>query len=254
MNERFPEGYTAPEPVPQPQPVRIAMPSLAPTATYIILGFTVLIYLLQMASMAMLGDDLPIMLGARVNELILKGQWWRFLTPVFLHGSVTHIFFNMYALLSLGSFLERQFGHGRFVLLYFLGAFAGNVFSFLLTEGYSVGASTAVFGLVAAEGIFFYQNRKLFGGQAKQAIGNAVFIIAINLFIGLSPGIDNWGHVGGLIGGAMFAWFAGPSWKVAGIYPDFRLEDQRELREITMGASVTLLVFGALAVLGLLKG
>lgn len=260
MNERFPEGYTTPaqspqgEPVPQPQPVRIAMPSLAPTATYIILGFTVLIYLLQMASMAMLGDDLPIMLGARVNELILEGQWWRFLTPVFLHGSVTHIFFNMYALLSLGSFLERQFGHGRFVLLYFLGAFAGNVFSFLLTEGYSVGASTAVFGLVAAEGIFFYQNRKLFGGQAKQAIGNAVFIIAINLFIGLSPGIDNWGHVGGLIGGAMFAWFAGPSWKVTGIYPDFHLEDQRELREITMGASVTLLVFGALAVLGLLKG
>ena len=125
MNERFPEGYTAPaqspqgEPVPQPQPVRIAMPSLAPTATYIILGFTVLIYLLQMASMAMLGDDLPIMLGARVNELILKGQWWRFLTPVFLHGSMTHIFFNMYALFVIGSFLERHFGHRRFLLLYF---------------------------------------------------------------------------------------------------------------------------------------
>jgi rhomboid protease GluP len=153
--------------------------------------------------------------------------------------------------LSLGSFLERQFGHARFLLLYFLGAFAGNVFSFLLTTGYSVGASTAVFGLVAADVIFFYQNRKLFGGQAKQAIGNAVFIIAVNLFIGLSPGIDNWGHVGGLLGGAMFAWFAGPSWKVAGISPDFHLEDQRELREITMGASVTILFFGALAAVGL---
>ncbi len=230
------------------------MPSLAPVATYVILGFTVLIYLLQMASTAMLGDDLPLMLGARVTELMLEGQWWRFITPVFLHGSVAHIFFNMYALLSLGSFLERQFGHARFLLLYFLGAFAGNVFSFLLTEGYSVGASTAVFGLVAADVIFFHQNRKLFGGQAKQAIGNAVFIIAVNLFIGLSPGIDNWGHVGGLLGGAMFAWFAGPSWKVAGIYPDFHLEDQREFREIVLGASVLLLTFGMLIVWGLLAG
>jgi rhomboid protease GluP len=258
MNERFPGEQAVPaqspqgDPVPQPQSVRIAMPSLAPTATYIILGFTVLIYLLQMASMAMVGDDLPIMLGARVNELILKGQWWRFLTPVFLHGSVTHIFFNMYALFVIGSFLERHFGHGRFLLLYFLGAFAGNVFSFLLTEGYSVGASTAIFGLVAAEVIFFYQNRKLFGGQAKQAIGNAAVIIVINLFIGISSsGIDNWGHVGGLLGGAMFAWFAGPRWKVVGIFPDFHLEDQRELREVMMGASVTILVFGALAALGL---
>ena len=137
--------------------------------------------------------------------------------------------------------------------LYFLGAFSGNVFSFLLTgeNGYSVGASTAVFGLVAAEVIFFYQNRKLFGGQAKQAIGNAVFIIAINLFIGLTPGIDNWGHVGGLLGGAMFAWFAGPRWEVAGISPDFHLQDQREFREIVLGAGVVMIVFGALAAWGM---
>jgi rhomboid protease GluP len=231
------------------------MPSLVPMATYAILGFTVLIYLLQMASKAMLnGDDLPLMLGARVTELILEGQWWRLITPVFLHGSVTHIFFNMYALLSLGSLLERHFGHGRFVLLYFLGAFAGNVFSFLLTEGYSVGASTAVFGLVAAEVIFFYQNRKLFGSQAKQAIGNAAFIIGVNLFIGLAPGIDNWGHVGGLLGGAIFAWFAGPRWQVVGLFPDFHLQDLRESREVLSGAGVALLIFGALAAWGLFSG
>jgi rhomboid protease GluP len=252
MNERFPEEPVVPEPASQPQMVRVEMPSLAPVATYIILGFTVLIYLLQMASTAILGDDLPLMLGARVTELMREGQWWRFLTPVFLHGSVGHIFFNMYALFSLGSFLERQFGHGRFLLLYFLGAFAGNVFSFLLTDGYSVGASTAVFGLVAAEGVFFYQNRKLFGAQAKSAIGNAVFIIAINLLFGqMSSGIDNWGHIGGLLGGAMFSWFAGTNWKVTGIYPNLRLEDQRELREVMMGASVTVLVFGVLAAMGL---
>jgi rhomboid protease GluP len=243
------------EPVSQPQAVRVALPTLVPKATYAILGFTILIYLLQMASMAILnGDDLPLMLGARVTELIRAGQWWRFITPVFLHGSVTHIFFNMYALLSIGSFLERHFGHGRFVLLYFLGAFAGNIFSFLLTDGYSVGASTAVFGLVAAEVIFFYQNRKLFGSQAKQAISNAGFIIVVNLLIGLSPGIDNWGHVGGLLGGAMFAWFAGPRWEVVGISPDFHLQDQRESREIILGAGVVIIVFGGMAAWGLFAG
>jgi rhomboid protease GluP len=238
-----------PEPVSPPQAIRVALPSLVPMATYTILGFTVLIYLLQMASMAILnGDDLPLMLGARVNELIRAGQFWRFITPVFLHGSMMHIFFNMYALFSIGSFLEHHFGHGRFVLLYFLGAFAGNVLSFLLSDGYSVGASTAVFGLVAAEVIFFYQNRKLFGGQARRAIGNAVFIIAVNLLIGLSPGIDNWGHVGGLLGGAMFAWFASPRWEVAGVSPDFHLQDQREIREVVLGAGVVIIIFSVLAV------
>jgi len=250
------------EPVPPPQAVRVALPFLAPMATYAILGLTVIVYLLQMASVAIFGyavyqiDWLEVY-GARFNEAIRMGEVWRFITPVFLHGSVTHIFFNMYALFSLGAFLERHFGHGRFTLLYFLGAFSGNVFSFLLTgeNGYSVGASTAVFGLIAAEAVFFYQNRKLFGGQAKQAISNAVFIIAINLFIGLTPGIDNWGHIGGLLGGAMFAWFAGPRWEVAGAaFSGFKLEDQRESREIVLGAGLVILVFGALAVWGLLNG
>jgi rhomboid protease GluP len=258
VNESFSGQETSPRPpelVPQPQAVRVALPSLVPMATYVILGFTVIVYLLQMASVAIFGyavyqiDWLEVY-GARFNEAIRMGEVWRFITPVFLHGSIPHVFFNMYALLSIGSFLERHFGHKRFVLLYFLGAFSGNVFSFLLTgeQGYSVGASTAVFGLVAAEVIFFYQNRKLFGSQAKQAISNAVFIIAINLFIGLTPGIDNWGHVGGLLGGAMFAWFAGPRWEVVGTaFSGFKLEDQRESREIILGAGLVILVFGALA-------
>src|SRR5512133_3121308 len=112
MNEPFSgQPISSPEPVPPPQTVQVALPSGVPMATYIILGFTILVYLLQMASMAILnGDDLPLMLGARVTELIRAGQWWRFITPVFLHGSVGHIFFNMYALLSLGTFLERHFG------------------------------------------------------------------------------------------------------------------------------------------------
>ena len=235
------------------------MPSIPPTATYALIGVTVVVYILQILSAALLGDsaygiDWVTLYGARINEAIYAGQWWRFITPVFLHGSMSHIFFNMYALFSIGSFMERHFGHGRFLLLYFLGAFAGNVLSFLFTEGYSVGASTAVFGLIAAEVIFFYQNRKLFGSYARQAIGNAIFIIAINLFIGLAPNIDNWGHIGGLLGGVMFAWFTGPRWMAVGLPPQMSLHDEREPREVFTGAALTALLFGGLAAWRLFSG
>ena len=257
MNETPASPFNV-EPAPVPQPVRVSLPSLVPKVTYAILGFTVFVYILQLISVTILGyavyqiDWLEVY-GARFNTAIRAGELWRFITPVFLHGSVPHVFFNMYALLSIGSLLERHFGHRRFALLYFLGAFSGNVFSFLLTgeNGYSVGASTAVFGLIAAEVVFFYQNRKLFGGQARQAISNAVFIIAVNLFIGLTPGIDNWGHVGGLLGGAMFAWFAGPRWEVVGISPYFHLQDQRDFRGVVLGAGLVIIIFGGLAIWGM---
>ncbi|MBI2332937.1 MAG: rhomboid family intramembrane serine protease [Chloroflexi bacterium] len=248
-----------PEPTPTRQPAYVRMPSLPPTATYILIGVTAFVYLLQILGSAFLGDssygiDWVTLFGARISEAIYAGQVWRLLTPVFLHGSFAHIFFNMYALLSIGTLLERHFGHGRFLLLYFLGAFSGNVLSFLFTEGYSVGASTAVFGLIAAEAIFFYQNRNLFGSYARQAIGNAVFIIVINLFLGLAPNIDTWGHIGGLLGGAMFAWFASPKWMAMGMPAEFSLHDERETREVVTGILLVLLVFGGLTAWALITG
>ena len=215
--------YAPPEgaPEPAPRPVRMSLPASVPYVTYTIVGITVLVYLLQLGSVALLGYanatarmDVLVALGARVNEMIRQGQLWRFITPVLLHASVPHILFNMYALVAFGSGLERHFGHTRFLLLYVLGGFTGNVLSFLLSDGYSVGASTAVFGLVGAEGVFLFQNRGLLGNQFGRAIGNVLFIVAVNLMLGLTPGIDNWGHVGGLLGGLVFTWFAGPVWEV----------------------------------------
>jgi len=191
--------------------------------------------------------------GSRFNSAILDGQLGRFITPVFLHGSVSHIFFNMYARLSLGTFVERNYGHSRFDLVYFLSGFTGNVFSFLFTgeNGFSVGASTAVFGLIGAEAVFFYQNRILLGAQARQALSNIGFIVAINLFIGLSPGIDNWGHIAGLLGGLTFAWFAGPHWHVEGIFPNLHVVDRREPRDVILGSAVVTIIFCTLAAIGI---
>ncbi|HSJ89056.1 MAG TPA: rhomboid family intramembrane serine protease [Anaerolineales bacterium] len=230
------------------------MPRSAPYVTYSIIGITTLIYLLQMASQILLQADIPLQLFAKANDLIRAGQLWRLLTPALVHTTVAHIGFNMYALFSFGTGLERHFGRWRFLLLYVLGAFTGNVLSFLFSPGYSVGASTAIFGLLGAEAVFLVQNRKLFAGQFRSAIGNIIFIAAINLFIiGSLPGIDNWGHIGGLLGGLMFTSFAGPLWEIEGIQPNYQLVDKRPLREVIVGAATVIVIFGGLALWGMTR-
>ena len=256
---RQPAAPAPSQPNPTASSVSVSLPASVPTVTYAIIGVTTAFYLLQLASVYFAGYantlaqlDWLEAYGAKINVLIRAGQLWRFLTPALLHGSIAHIGFNMYALYIFGVGLERHFGHRRFLLLYILTAFTGNVLSFLLSSGYSIGASTAIFGLVGAEGVFLLQNRKLFGSQFKGAIANIIFVVVVNLFIGLAPGIDDWGHVGGLLGGLIFAWFAGPRWEVQGMYPALYMADKREPRQVLTGAAVVILIFGALAMIGML--
>ena len=244
----------SPQPAPPPQTIRVSLPRSAPYVTYSIIGITAIIFILQLATRSLFRTDIPAVFFIKSNEFIRAGQVWRLLTPMLLHGSLAHIGFNMYALLSFGAGLERHFGHGRFLLLYVLGAFTGNVASFLLTDANSLGASTAVFGLLGAEAIFLVQNRKVFAGQFRRAIGNIIFIAAINLFIiGSLPGIDNWGHIGGLLGGLIFTSFAGPTYEVEGIYPTYQLVDKRPLQAIIVGAATVVLIFGGLAMWGMVR-
>lgn len=235
----------SPAPTPPPPPmVRLTPPSVSPVVTYTLIGLSILVYLGQYASQVLLGFDLPAVLGLKVNEGILAGQLWRLFTPMFLHGSLLHIAVNMYALHSLGRGLERSYGHFRFLLLYLIGGVAGNVASFALTPENSLGSSTAIFGLLGAEAVFFYQNRALLAGQARQALSSITTIAIVNLFIGFTvPQIDNWGHIGGALGGAAFAWLAGPLLKVEGFYPNLELVDQRGSNQAWLaGAGVGLLL------------
>jgi len=239
--------------------VRVSLPASKPYMTYALIAVTTAVYLLQMASQSLLGTDLPAALGAKANDLIRQGQLWRLLTPVLLHASVPHIAFNMYALWLFGVGLERHFGRWRYLLLYLLGGFTGNVLSFLLSSGLSVGASTAIFGLIGAEAVFLLQNRKLFSNQFGSAIGNVVFVVAVNLALGVfTPGIDNWGHIGGLLGGLLFTAFAGPVWEVrqtvdpTGMQPALQLADGRDPRMVVTGAAIVVLIFGAIAAVGMI--
>ena len=243
--------HTQPEPDEQPpnQPVR--GPGFTPWVTYILLGITVLVFGGQYLTQSTMGIDLFAVYGMKINQAIIAGELWRLVTPIFLHGSLTHIGFNMYALFVLGPGLERTYGRSRYLLLYFLSGIAGNVVSFYFSPYNSLGASTSIFGLVAAEGVFIYRNREFFGKQARSLLGNLLLIVVINLMLGLMPGIDNWGHMGGLLGGLAFAWTSGPllavNWLPGG--GGYRMIDQNLSSRIWLYAAVEFVVMLGLVLL-----
>ena len=226
-------------------PVRFTGSS--PLVSYILLGLTIFIFLLQAGTEMIMGVDLPAALGMKINTLIMQGQLWRLLTPAFLHGSLLHIAFNMYALHAFGPGLEQYYGHMRFLALYLLAGFTGNVLSFIFSPAASLGSSTSIFGLLGAEGIFLYQNRRLFGNGAQRALSNIVIIAVFNLVIGTSPGIDNWGHVGGLIGGTLFAWFGGPVLAPREAMWEIQLVDRRSASQVWLTWLAVALLFGIFA-------
>jgi len=231
-------------------PVRVRTPDRKPLMTFIIMGFTILVFVIQQLVESSVGYDLLFYFGGKINRFIMDGEVWRLVTPAFLHSSVLHIALNMYALYIIGRRLERFYGHGRFLLLYLLSAFAGNVLSFVLTSANSLGASTAIFGLLAAEGMFIYQNRKLFGPmRTRQMMVNLGVILAINLVYGFVSiaRVDNMGHIGGLVGGFFFAWKAGPVLKITGQPPFFEVKDVRENWEIILASIVVLIGFAVIA-------
>jgi rhomboid protease GluP len=244
MNQGNPNPYETPPPPAVSGEQSIIRPAYRAYVTYTLIGICVAIYLIQLATQTLLGVDIPANWGVKANNLIMQGQIWRLFTPIFLHGSILHIGFNMYALFYIGPTLERFYGRRRFLGLFLLSGFAGNVISFMFSQYQSLGSSTAIFGLLGAEGVLIYQNREIFGSIARRALSQVVIIAIVNLIIGLTPGIDNWGHIGGLIGGTLFAWFGGPVLQKQGLLPPFTLKDVRGSREALMaGTGVGALFF-----------
>jgi rhomboid protease GluP len=101
--------------------------------------------------------------------------------------------------------------------------------------------------LIGAEAVFLYQNQELFAGRAKGALQQIIAVAVINLLIGLSPGIDNWGHVGGLIGGTLFALMAGPRLRIEGFPPFASLKDERENGSVIAASLAVGVLFVAIA-------
>ncbi|KAL2579142.1 hypothetical protein AAZV13_15G044500 [Glycine max] len=154
--------------------------------------------------------------GAKINSLIEKGQLWRLAMSSFLHANTGHLLVNCYSLNSVGPTVESFSGPRRFLAVYFISAIykkSGSAMSYWFCRMPSEGASGAIFGLVGSVAVFVLRHKDLVGG-GKKDLQHIAQVIALNMVIGLlSTGIDNWGHLGGLVGGVAASWFIGPAWK-----------------------------------------
>jgi membrane associated rhomboid family serine protease len=155
--------------------------------------------------------------GAKDNGSIIQGQYWRFITPIFLHANLLHVGLNMLNLVVLGVFLERLVGHLRFLLIYLLTGIISIIASFyFMPQEISVGASGAIFGLVGAYSIFVLTHRRAFRHNGIPALLWLVLVIGVNLGIGLViPNVDNYAHIGGLLSGCLLGWWFTPLYKPA---------------------------------------
>ena len=218
-----------------------------PIVTFILIGITALVFIVQLLTKQPNGLDLPVIYLGKINSLILAGQFWRLITPVLVHGSLIHIGFNMYALLIIGGRVEPVYGRTRFLVLYLLAGFGGNVLSFVMSPNISVGASTAIFGLLAGELALILQNRRFFGTQLRQILFSLGMLLAVNLSISLIPGIDLFGHLGGLLAGFVFAMLAGPKWTLERVEGGVKLKDTRVQKDVWMASILVLVGFGLMA-------
>jgi len=150
--------------------------------------------------------------GAKDNDLILQGQYWRFVTPIFLHANLLHVGLNMLNLAVLGVFLERLVGHMRFLLIYVTTGIVSIIASFyFMPQEISVGASGAIFGLVGAYSVFVLMHRRAFRKGGIPALLWLIIVIVGNLSIGFFvPNVDNYAHLGGLLSGCLLGWWFTP--------------------------------------------
>lgn len=152
-------------------------------------------------------ENLQISLGAaNIRLVMVDGQWWRLLSTMFLHSGVLHIAFNMLMLRSSGRFVEKTWGSWRLFVIYFLSGWACSCVGLNANGQYAVGASGAVCGVLATEGMWVLLYRKyLPKAMARRALGQVLVTLLFMAFLSFLPGVGGMGHLGGAIGGAFTA-------------------------------------------------
>lgn len=189
-----------------------------PIVTYILILINVVFFLaMYIFGKGSTNAQTLVDFGGLVPSLV-NGQYhvyelYRFVTSIFLHNGIAHLLFNMYALYILGPQLESFFGKFKFIIIYLISGIAGNLLSllFISNNTVSVGASGAIFGLMGALLYFGYHYRVYLGTVIKSQI---IPIILLNLLLGfMTSGINNFAHIGGLVGGILISMVVGVKYK-----------------------------------------
>lgn len=167
-----------------------------PYCTYFLIGINILLFLVMLNARIY---NLYLMKYSTNYELIQQGEIYRLFTSMFLHANFVHLFFNMYALYIIGPEIEKYYGKLKFLIIYLVSGIFGSIFSALFNNGFSIGASGAIFGLFGALTYFGYNYRATLDGFLKSQI---IPLLVVNLAVGLIfENIDLAAHIGGLLSG-----------------------------------------------------
>jgi rhomboid protease GluP len=218
----LPSDPVAAAPEPAPEPLVLTADMLAPPDpprridfergighgplfTLVMIGALVGVFVWELATGALASEAAIVQAGALSRpEVMTAGEVWRLATATFLHGGFDHLIGNCAILYILGMACEHAFGAVRTIAIYAVSGLGGSLMSLSLTTGPSVGASGAIFGLTAAIIIFFYRYQHVFVVRDKR-VGFVLLVwAAYSVGLGfLTPGIDNFAHIGGFTGGAI---------------------------------------------------
>ena len=197
---------------PGPQYYQVAPRRYWPVATIVLLAVNFIFFALEIYAGGTDNTQVLLNLGAAYGPYMRRGEYWRLVMPMFLHGGWLHILGNSYCLYILGPILERLYGYGRYAVIYVASGIGGAYLSMAVSKNTSVGASGAIFGIAGAMLVTGYIHRDVIPPRWGRAFGRGMIpFIALNLAIGYSVhGIDNWGHLGGLAGGVLLASIIAP--------------------------------------------
>ena len=168
-----------------------------PIVTGIILGILALVFLYSLT------EPFIVLRFGVSRDFVREGEYYRLLTGTFVHVSIIHLLCNSYALFTIGKMVEGYYGKIKYILIYLFSALTGSLLSIAMNSNLSIGASGAIFGLLGSLLYFGYHYRVYFGNVLIRQIAP---VIILNLCIGfMLPDIDNFAHIGGLIGGFLIS-------------------------------------------------
>ncbi|KAL9255830.1 RHOMBOID-like protein [Drosera capensis] len=172
-------------------------------------SINIAVYLFELASPIKNVDyniySLPAMFGAKINHLILVGEWWRLVTPMFLHSGLLHVSLGCWALLSFAPQVSKAYGPFTIFLIYILGGVAGNLTSFLHTPETTVGGSGPVFAIIGAWFSYQMLNKGLIAKEtSEEMLRKAVVVTTLSCVLSSFGPIDNWGDFGAAFTGISF--------------------------------------------------
>lgn len=177
-----------------------------PAVSLLLIAVNIGVFVWEVMSGAFVSAQALIAAGALHRPEVVRGEYWRLFSTMFLHADANHLFGNCAALYILGMASERAFGHARSLAIYLLSGLAGSLLSVLIEPGPTVGASGAIFGLMGGTAAFLHRHRKEFflrdGRIAIVLLVWAVWSLATGWF---NPQIANMAHLGGFVAGSALA-------------------------------------------------